>query len=154
MSCSTTPTIATSPPPPARSRPSAPPSVRALPFVIEAHDHGVLTAAIRHGMGDVVLALAPVIVVGGALAAVLAPHHRRSPATIVNLVAGPFTAIGLIAAAYIVAGGEVVLPEVPAWIGGGAAVVLAAVALARIATAGFMAWLNRNGGGHGHHHHH
>lgn len=122
----------------------------ALPFAIEAHDHGILTAAIRHGVGDVVLALAPVIVIGGALAALLAPHHRRSPATIVNLVAGPLTAIGLIAAAYVVAAGDLALPEVPPWIGAGAALVLAALAVARIATAGFMAWLNRNGG---HHHH-
>lgn len=124
----------------------------ALPFATVAHDHGPLADAIRHGLDDVVLMLAPAIVVGGALAALLAPHHRRSPATMVAVIAGPFTALGLVAAAYAIAAAELTgMPDVPTWLGGLAAFALAAAAALRIATAGFMAWLGR---AHGHHHDH
>ena len=126
----------------------------ALPFLVEAHEHGALTVAIRHGLDDVIVMLAPAVLVGGALAALLAPHHRRSPATVVQLVSGPFTALGLCAAAYAIAAAQPSsLPDVPSWLGAGCALVLGALALARIATAGFMTWLGR-GHAHGHHHDH
>ncbi len=129
----------------------------ALPFLAAGHDHGPLTAAIRHGAGDVIVALAPVLLIGGALAALLAPHHRRSPASVAALIAGPLTALGLLAAAYVAAardaaagtGDAEVLSPVPIEVGVAAAVLLATLALGRIATAGFMAWLGR---GHVHDH--
>jgi hypothetical protein len=125
----------------------------ALPFAFEAHDHGGLAGALRHGVGDTILALAPAIVVGGALAALLAPHHRRSPAGIVAIVSGPFTVLGMLLAAYALVYAEVdSLEALPAWVGAAAAMVLAALALARIATAGFMSWLGRAHAGDHHHH--
>jgi hypothetical protein len=124
----------------------------ALPFVTAAHDHGPFASAIRHELDDVVLLIAPALLVGGVLAVLLAPHHRRSPATVGAVMAGPFTVLGLVAAAYVVAAAEPSsLPDVPRWLGAGAALVLGALALARIATAGFMAWLGR---AHAHDHHH
>lgn len=134
----------------------------ALPFLAHTDEHGAdggFAGAVLHGCGDVVVALAPVLVVGGAFAALLAPHHRRSPGTIIAVVAGPFTALALVAASYIAAAGALrgdldVLSPVPDEIGIAAALLLGALAFARIATAGFMEWL---GGGdrenHPAHHH-
>lgn len=132
----------------------------ALPFLSHGDVHGPFAGAVRDGAGDIIVTLAPVLVVGGALAALMAPHHRRSPGTIIAVVAGPFTALALLAAAYIEAArangdGLGVLSPVPDELGIAAAFLLGALAFARIATAGFMEWL---GGGdrenHPAHHHH
>lgn len=124
----------------------------ALPFLFAAHDHGALTGALRHGVGDTILMFAPAIVVGGAVAALLAPHHRQSPASILALVTGPFTLLALLAAAYALAATDThVALDLPGWLGAAAALLLAALALARIATAGFMAWLGRAHAGDHHH---
>ena len=78
---------------------------------------------------------------------------------VIAVVAGPFTALALLAAAYIEAaragdGDLAVLSPVPDEVGLAAALLLAALAFARISTAGFMEWL---GGGdrenHPEHHH-
>ena len=126
----------------------------ALPFLGSTHEHGVFAAAVRHDTSGVIIALAPVLVVGGALAALMAPHHRRSPGTILATVAGPWTVLALLAATYAAAahdtaGDTDVLSPVPVEVGVIAALVLAGLALGRIATAGFMAWLGRE---HPHHH--
>jgi hypothetical protein len=133
----------------------------ALPWITSGHEHGALTAAIRHGAGEVAIALAPVLVIGGLFATLLAPHQRRSPSSIVALVAGPATALALLAAAYVAAAHDAftgdepgVLSPIPEVIGVAAAALLAALALGRIATAGFMTWLGRASGhahDHGHH---
>ncbi|HVK75201.1 MAG TPA: hypothetical protein VM734_17850 [Kofleriaceae bacterium] len=149
----------------------------ALPFLFAAdehgHDgHGAITGELRHDLIDVALALAPIVVVGGALAVLLAPGHRRAPRSIAGVVTGPLTVLGLIVAAYAVAArrsagaaGELaakigdLAAAVPDPVAVVAAVTLAAAILLRIATGGFMAWL---GGGrhdhadahHAHHDHH
>jgi hypothetical protein len=125
----------------------------ALPFLFEAHDHGALAGALRQGVGDTILMFAPAIVIGGAVAALVAPQHRRSPAAVLALVSGPFTLIGLLVASYLLAATDThVALDLPRWVSAGAALVLAALALARIATAGFMAWLGRAHAGDHHHH--
>lgn len=132
----------------------------ALPFLSHAEAHGVFAEAVRHGAGDVVVALAPVLLVGGALAVILAPHQRRAPGTVLAIVAGPWTLLGLVAAAYVAAwqidaGDLDGLSPLPEAVGIAAAGVLGALAFARVATAGFMEWI---GGGdrenHPAHHHH
>ncbi|HUQ04664.1 MAG TPA: hypothetical protein VM261_19320 [Kofleriaceae bacterium] len=132
----------------------------ALPFLTHGDVHGPFAEAVRHGAGDAIVALAPVLVVGGVLAAIMAPHHRRSPGTILAVVAGPMTALALLAAAYLEAArstheGVHTLSPIPDAVGLVAAFILGCLAFARIATAGFMEWL---GGGdkenHPAHHHH
>lgn len=133
----------------------------ALPFLSHGEVHGAFAEAVRHGAADVVIALAPVLVVGGALAVLLAPHHRRSPGTLLAIVAGPLTALGLVAASYVAAwrmnAGDLdveALSPVPDAVGIVAALVLGALAFARIATAGFMEWLGSGDReNHPEHHH-
>jgi hypothetical protein len=126
----------------------------ALPFLTHDDLHGSFAAAVLDGAGDVVIALAPVLVIGGALAAVMAPHHRRSPLAIVTVVAGPWTALAFLVAAYLEAaratsGDLSVLSPLPDAVGIGAALLLGALAFGRIATAGFMEWIG--GGDHANH---
>ena len=95
-----------------------------------------------------------VAIVRGVLAALVAPHHRRSPGTILTVVAGPMTALALFAAAYLDAarathGDPALLSPIPDAVGYACAFLLGALAFACIATAGFMEWL---GGGDKHNH--
>lgn len=136
----------------------------ALPFLAGGHgDHG-FASELRDNLGAVVIGAAPWIVVGGGLAAVAAPGHRREPAALVRLVAGPLTVVGLIAAAYAATALEDVsgagsigdalrsaASVVPQPVAIAAAVILGGLALAQIAERGLLAWL---GTGHLHAHDH
>ena len=143
-----------------------------MPFVLAHHDHdgdaggADLVHLLRDDLDATVLALAPVLLVGGALAALLAPGHRRSPRTLVAIVAGPATVIAVVAIAYLAAARRAagvadgvaaqvdhLASAVPYPIQLGAALVLGAVVLGRIAQHGFMAWLGA-GRAHGHDHGH
>ncbi len=130
----------------------------ALPFVAVGHDHGGLTGALREGLGDVIVALAPVVVVGGVVATALARRPRLRPAAIAAVVAGPVTVVALLLAGYVAAATSLdlagddlpVLSAIPTAVGVAAAALLAALALGRIATAGFLTWLGRAPGHHAH----
>jgi hypothetical protein len=147
----------------------------ALPFLTGGHEHGAITHAVRENLELVVLGAAPWIVAGGALAvlaargalAVLAARgHRRTPRQLVATVTGPITALGLVAAAYAataltdldgvhtigesIAEAATVVPRPVTIV---AAIVLAALALARIARDGLLTWLGASHE-HEHEHHH
>lgn len=123
-----------------------------LPFVTGGHEHGAITHALRAHLGVCVVAAAPWIVAGAALAALVAPGHRRRPRAIAAIATGPLTLLGVVAAAYVATAitDDAGAPT-GAWraVGLAAAGLLAALALARIARGGFMAWL---GTGHSHDH--
>jgi hypothetical protein len=129
----------------------------ALPFAFTSHDHAHVGAlAVASGLGhdllDLTLALAPVLLIGGAVA--LAPGHRRSPRTLAAVVTGPATVLGLVVIAYLlaarrsasIAGGLAaelgdIAATVPFGVQVASAGILAIAILVRIATAGFMTWL-------------
>lgn len=134
-----------------------------LPFVTGGHDHGAVTRALREDLSTVVFAVAPWLVAGAALAALVAPGHRRQPRAIAALATGPVTVIALLVAAYVAtgvteAGGGSVGAHLRDTVDGAvrtagiaAAALLGAIALVRIGRGGFMAWL---GGVHAHDHTH
>lgn len=136
----------------------------ALPFVTGGHEHSGLTHALRDDLIAIVIAAAPWILAGGALAVLTAPARRRSPLAVLRIVTGPTTALGLVVVAYAataltdvdgvhsigqaVAGAATVVPR-PVAIG--AAIALAALTLVEIARDGLLTWLGtRHDHDHGH----
>ena len=139
-----------------------------LPFVTGGHEHSGLTHSLREDLITVVIAAAPWIVAGGALAALTAPAYRRSPRTVLRAVTGPVTALGLVIAAYAATAltdldgvrsiGQAVADAatvVPRPVAIAAAIALAALTLLEIAKDGLLTWLGtRHDHGHGHGHDH
>jgi hypothetical protein len=73
----------------------------ALPFVAGGEHHPGFASALGANLATVVLGAAPWIVIGGGLAVLAAPGHRRAPMTLIRIVAGPITAVALIVVAYV-----------------------------------------------------
>jgi hypothetical protein len=131
----------------------------ALPFVAGGEHHPGFASALGANLATVVLGAAPWIVIGGGLAVLAAPGHRRAPMTLIRIVAGPITAVALIVVAYVAtavedlgsvgaaaAAATSLVPDPIALI---AAIALGLLALALIAERGLLTWL---GTGHSHGH--